>query len=121
MRAVTTLHFCNYTTLIVNINIWFYFLPDPCSDKLNSGSVACRVDPKTYKAFTFAPAESCPLTGKPICASNGQTYKSECHMEKTAKQNNLKLKMVSSGHCKEEGEFRSKRGWHRLPGARAGF
>ncbi|XP_056589728.1 agrin isoform X3 [Triplophysa dalaica] len=76
---------------------------DPCSDNINSGSVACRVDPKTYKPFTFAPAESCPPESTPICASNGQTYKSECHMDKTAKQNNLKLKKVSSGRCKEEG------------------
>ncbi|XP_057175891.1 agrin isoform X7 [Triplophysa rosa] len=86
-----------------NIRVHHQGRCDPCSVNLNSGSVACRVDPKTYKSFTFAPAESCPPESTPICASNGQTYKSECHMDKTAKQNNLKLKKVSSGRCKEEG------------------
>uniref|UniRef100_A0A671RYE7 Agrin n=1 Tax=Sinocyclocheilus anshuiensis TaxID=1608454 RepID=A0A671RYE7_9TELE len=76
---------------------------DPCSDTLNSLSVACRVNPKTYKQFTFAPADSCPPDSTLICASDGHTYYSECQMERTALQNNLELKKVSSGSCKEKG------------------
>ncbi len=92
---------------------------DPCSDTLNSLSVACRVNPKTYKQFTFAPANSCPPDSTPICASDGHTYNSECQMERTALQNNLELKKVSLGSCKEKGEFLLKQRCHRLPGAHA--
>uniref|UniRef100_A0A673LHA0 Agrin n=1 Tax=Sinocyclocheilus rhinocerous TaxID=307959 RepID=A0A673LHA0_9TELE len=86
-----------------NIRVHHQGRCDPCSDTLNSLSVACRVNPKTYKQFTFAPADSCPPDSTPICASDGHTYYSECQMERTALQNNLELKKVSSGSCKENG------------------
>ncbi|XP_016135597.1 agrin isoform X1 [Sinocyclocheilus grahami] len=85
-----------------NIRVHHQGRCDPCSDTLNSLSVACRVNPKTYKQFTFAPADSCPPDSTPICASDGHTYYSECQMERTALQNNLELKKVSSGSCKEK-------------------
>uniref|UniRef100_A0A673M1Y2 Agrin n=1 Tax=Sinocyclocheilus rhinocerous TaxID=307959 RepID=A0A673M1Y2_9TELE len=86
-----------------NIRVHHQGRCDPCSDTLNSLSVACRVNPKTYKQFTFAQADSCPPDSTPICASDGHTYDSECQMERTALQNNLELKKVSSGSCKEKG------------------
>uniref|UniRef100_A0A671PS38 Agrin n=1 Tax=Sinocyclocheilus anshuiensis TaxID=1608454 RepID=A0A671PS38_9TELE len=86
-----------------NIRVHHQGRCDPCSDTLNSLSVACRVNPKTYKQFTFAQADSCPPDSTPICASDGHTYDSECQMERIALQNNLELKKVSSGSCKEKG------------------
>uniref|UniRef100_A0A9J8BXG9 Agrin n=1 Tax=Cyprinus carpio carpio TaxID=630221 RepID=A0A9J8BXG9_CYPCA len=86
-----------------NIRVHHQGRCDPCSDTLNSLSMACRVNPKTYKQFTFAPADSCPPDSTPICASDGHTYDSECQMERTALQNNLELKKISSGSCKEKG------------------
>uniref|UniRef100_A0A8C1MZ08 Agrin n=1 Tax=Cyprinus carpio TaxID=7962 RepID=A0A8C1MZ08_CYPCA len=86
-----------------NIRVHHQGRCDPCSDTLNSLSMACRVNPKTYKQFTFAPADSCPPDNTPICASDGHTYDSECQMERTALQNNLELKKISSGSCKEKG------------------
>ncbi|XP_051515917.1 agrin-like isoform X3 [Myxocyprinus asiaticus] len=76
---------------------------DPCSYKDNSLNLACWVEPKTYKELTFTPPESCPPDRTPICASDGRTYKSECQMLRTAMQNNLELKKVSTGSCKVEG------------------
>ncbi|XP_067302342.1 agrin isoform X3 [Pseudorasbora parva] len=86
-----------------NIRVHHQGRCDPCSDTLNSLNVACRVIPKTYEQFTFSPADSCLPDTTPICASDGHTYDSECQMERTALQNNLELKMVYSGSCKEKG------------------
>lgn len=91
---------------------------DPCSDTLNIMREACRVNPKTYE-LTFLTADSCPPESTPICASDGHTYDSECQMERTALQNNLELKKVSSGSCKEKGEFLLEPSCHRLNGAHA--
>ncbi|XP_073794693.1 agrin isoform X35 [Danio rerio] len=86
-----------------NIRVHHQGRCDPCSDTLNSLSTACRVNPKTYQQITFAPAESCPPDEMPICASDGHTYESMCQMERTALKNNLELKKVSLGSCKEKG------------------
>uniref|UniRef100_A0A8C1I0U8 Agrin n=1 Tax=Cyprinus carpio carpio TaxID=630221 RepID=A0A8C1I0U8_CYPCA len=86
-----------------NIRVHHQGRCDPCSDTQNILSMGCRVNPKTYKQFTFAPADSCPPDNTPICASDGHTYDSECQMERMALQNNLELKKVYSGSCKEKG------------------
>ncbi|XP_073731354.1 agrin isoform X10 [Misgurnus anguillicaudatus] len=86
-------------TIQKNIRVHHKGRCDPCSD---SSSRGCRVDPKTYKQTTFATPDACP-PDTTICASDGKTYKSECEMKNTALQNNLKLKKVSLGNCKEEG------------------
>ncbi|XP_052397370.1 agrin isoform X3 [Carassius gibelio] len=85
-----------------NIRVHHQGRCDPCSDTLNIMREACRVNPKTYE-LTFLTADSCPPESTPICASDGHTYDSECQMERTALQNNLELKKVSSGNCKEKG------------------
>ncbi|XP_051947304.1 agrin-like isoform X2 [Xyrauchen texanus] len=86
-----------------NIRVHHQGRCDPCSDKENNLNFACHVEPKTYKKMTFAPPESCPPDPTPICASDGRTYKSKCQMLQTAMQNNLELKLVSTGSCKEGG------------------
>ncbi|TRZ02482.1 hypothetical protein DNTS_030304 [Danionella cerebrum] len=69
---------------------------DPCTD---TASVGCPLNPNGNSA----PPEPCPTDVEPICANDGNTYDSLCHMERSALQKNLKLKMVSSGSCKEKG------------------
>ncbi|XP_067228326.1 agrin isoform X1 [Chanodichthys erythropterus] len=86
-----------------NIRVHHQGRCDPCSDSLNNASVACRVNPKTYKQFTIYLSETCKPDTTPICGNDGRTYDSKCEMERTAQQNNLEIKKVYSGSCKEKG------------------
>nr|XP_046222264.1 LOW QUALITY PROTEIN: agrin-like [Oncorhynchus gorbuscha] len=75
---------------------------NPCKDSENSLNVACRVEPRTRQPLTFAPPESCPPVNEPLCASDSQTYESECHMTRTGMQKGIELRMIHPGSCKKQ-------------------
>ncbi|XP_045065333.1 agrin-like isoform X3 [Coregonus clupeaformis] len=75
---------------------------NPCKDSENSLNVACRVEPRTRQPLTFAPPESCPPVNEPLCASDGQTYGSECHMTRTGMQKGIELRKIHPGRCKKQ-------------------
>uniref|UniRef100_A0A4W5QM83 Agrin n=1 Tax=Hucho hucho TaxID=62062 RepID=A0A4W5QM83_9TELE len=77
---------------------------NPCKDSENSLNVACRVEPRTRQPLTFAPPESCPPVNEPLCASDSQTYESECHMTRTSMQKGIELRKIHPGRCKKQGE-----------------
>ncbi|XP_052338523.1 agrin-like isoform X4 [Oncorhynchus keta] len=75
---------------------------NPCKDSENSLNVACRVEPRTRQPLTFAPPESCPPVNEPLCASDSQTYESECHMTRTGMQKGIELRKIHPGSCKKQ-------------------
>ncbi|KAM6976940.1 agrin-like [Aplochiton taeniatus] len=72
---------------------------DPCKDH-NDLELSCRVEPRTQRPITFGPPDSCLPDQEPLCASNGHTYASQCHMERTALMRGLDLKKIHPGPCK---------------------
>lgn len=80
------------------------FFTDPCKDNDNSLNVMCRVEALTRQTLIFAPPESCPPANEPLCASDGQTYTSECAMSRTGMQKGVKLRKIHAGPCKKLGK-----------------
>uniref|UniRef100_A0A8D3CN64 Agrin n=1 Tax=Scophthalmus maximus TaxID=52904 RepID=A0A8D3CN64_SCOMX len=62
-----------------NIRVQYQGHCDPCKDSENSLSTMCR---------------------EPLCASDGQTYPSECAMTARGMQKGVKLKKVHAGRCR---------------------
>ncbi|KAM4563523.1 agrin isoform 3-T3 [Odontesthes bonariensis] len=83
-----------------NIRVQYPGLCDPCEDSENSLNVMCRVDLLTSKPFMVSLLESCPPGDEPLCASDGQTYPSECTMMATATQKGIKLRRIHTGQCR---------------------
>lgn len=77
---------------------------DPCKDSENSLSTMCRVETLTRQTLIFGLAESCPPEKEPLCASDGQTYPSECAMTARGMQKGVKLKKVHAGRCRRLGK-----------------
>ncbi|CAG6021111.1 unnamed protein product [Menidia menidia] len=59
-----------------------------------------RVDTISSKPIMVTPPESCPPDDEPLCASDGQTYPSECAMMATATQKGIKLRKIHAGQCR---------------------
>ncbi|KAM9752573.1 agrin isoform 6-T6 [Menidia menidia] len=83
-----------------NIREQFQGPCDPCKDSENSLNVLCRVDLLSSKPIMVTPPESCPPDDEPLCASDGQTYPSECAMMATATQKGIKLRKIHAGQCR---------------------
>ncbi|KAK6307937.1 hypothetical protein J4Q44_G00212080 [Coregonus suidteri] len=81
---------------------------NPCKDRENNLNVACRVEPRTHQPLTFPLPESCPPVNEPLCASDGQTYESECHMTRTGMQKGIELKKIHPGRCKKQEECKEE-------------
>lgn len=82
---------------------------DPCQgDSENSLNSMCRVEALTRQPQFFELPQSCPLDGEPLCASDGQTYPSECAMTSTGLQKGIKLRKVHSGRCRGLGMCNSQ-------------
>ncbi len=77
---------------------------DPCKDNANSLNTMCRVEAITRKPLFFGLPESCPPGGEPLCASDGETYPSECVMTSTGMQKGIKLRKIHAGRCRRLGE-----------------
>uniref|UniRef100_A0A8C9VEY1 Agrin n=1 Tax=Scleropages formosus TaxID=113540 RepID=A0A8C9VEY1_SCLFO len=75
---------------------------DPCSHNNMSG--ACRVEPGTRRMVTLPSPDSCPLDSNPLCASDGQTYSSDCQMRRVGLLKGITLRKVHSGPCKNKGK-----------------
>uniref|UniRef100_A0A8C8JEQ2 Agrin n=1 Tax=Oncorhynchus tshawytscha TaxID=74940 RepID=A0A8C8JEQ2_ONCTS len=78
---------------------------NPCKGLENNLNVACRVEPRTHRPLNIPRPESCPAVNEPLCASDGQTYESECHMKRTGMQKGIELKKIHPGRCKKQGEL----------------
>ncbi|XP_054637122.1 agrin isoform X1 [Dunckerocampus dactyliophorus] len=84
---------------------------DPCKDSENSLNTMCRVEALTRQPLVFSSPDSCPPASEPLCASDGQTYPSECAMKSTGLQKGVKLRKLHAGwcrrleECKEECRF----------------
>uniref|UniRef100_A0A3B4X205 Agrin n=1 Tax=Seriola lalandi dorsalis TaxID=1841481 RepID=A0A3B4X205_SERLL len=76
-----------------NIRVQYQGHCDPCKDSENSLSTMCRVETLTRNTLIFGLPESCPPGSEPLCASDGETYSSECAM--TAKG-------MQKEQCKED-------------------
>ncbi|KAF0036732.1 hypothetical protein F2P81_012044 [Scophthalmus maximus] len=83
-----------------NIRVQYQGHCDPCKDSENSLSTMCRVETLTRQTLIFGLAESCPPEKEPLCASDGQTYPSECAMTARGMQKGVKLKKVHAGRCR---------------------
>uniref|UniRef100_A0A8C7JPP4 Agrin n=1 Tax=Oncorhynchus kisutch TaxID=8019 RepID=A0A8C7JPP4_ONCKI len=81
---------------------------NPCKGLENNLNVACRVEPRTHQPLNIPRPESCPAVNEPLCASDGQTYESECHMKRTGMQKGIELKKIHPGRCKKQGEEECK-------------
>ncbi|XP_038579256.1 agrin isoform X4 [Micropterus salmoides] len=82
-----------------NIRVQYQGHCDPCKDNENSLNTMCRVEALTRQPLIFGPPSSCPPANEPLCASDGQTYPSECAMTATAMQKSIKLKKIHAGRC----------------------
>ncbi|XP_045913261.1 agrin isoform X1 [Micropterus dolomieu] len=82
-----------------NIRVQYQGHCDPCKDNENSLNTMCRVEALTRQPLIFGSPSSCPPANEPLCASDGQTYPSECAMTATAMQKNIKLKKIHAGRC----------------------
>ena len=76
---------------------------DPCRSKVcNQNEICVRSSDDTALC-------QCPICQKnsggdtPVCADNGQTFASECHMKKFVceKKNTIELNVFESGPCGE--------------------
>uniref|UniRef100_A0A3P8V635 Agrin n=1 Tax=Cynoglossus semilaevis TaxID=244447 RepID=A0A3P8V635_CYNSE len=73
---------------------------DPCRDSENSLNTQCRVEPLTRQPQVYSVPGSCPPDSEPLCASDGQTYTSECAMMAMSLQKGVKLKKIHKGKCR---------------------
>ncbi|XP_072771994.1 agrin isoform X1 [Nerophis lumbriciformis] len=74
---------------------------DPCKDSENSLNTMCRVEALTRRPHVFGSPDSCPPAGEPLCASDGQTYPSNCAMKATGLQKGVKLRKLHAGWCRK--------------------
>uniref|UniRef100_A0AAQ6ALU0 Agrin n=1 Tax=Amphiprion ocellaris TaxID=80972 RepID=A0AAQ6ALU0_AMPOC len=84
-----------------NIRVQYQGHCDPCKDSENSLNIMCWVEALTRQPLMFGPPESCPPNNEPLCASDGQTYPSECVMTATGLQKGIKLKKIHGGQCRQ--------------------
>uniref|UniRef100_A0A3Q1HLV5 Agrin n=1 Tax=Acanthochromis polyacanthus TaxID=80966 RepID=A0A3Q1HLV5_9TELE len=91
-------HACNNQR---NIRVQYQGRCDPCKDSENSLNAMCWVEAVTRQPLRFGPPESCPPNNEPLCASDGQTYPSECAMTATGFQKGIKLKKIHAGQCRK--------------------
>lgn len=77
---------------------------DPCKDSENSVNTMCRVEALTRQPLLFGLPESCPPGSEPLCASDGQTYPSECAMTSSGMQKGIKLRKIHAGRCRKMGK-----------------
>lgn len=64
----------------------------------------CRVEAITRQPLLFGLPESCTSDDEPLCASDGQTYNSECAMRSTGLQKGIKLRKIHAGRCRRLGK-----------------
>ena len=64
----------------------------------------CRVETHTRQTLIFDLPESCPPGIEPLCASDGQTYPSECAMTARGVQKGIKLRKIHTGRCRRLGK-----------------
>ncbi|XP_073327034.1 agrin-like [Pagrus major] len=83
-----------------NIRVQYQGPCDPCKDNENSLSQMCRVEAITRQPLRFGLPESCALDDEPLCASDGQTYPSECAMRSTGLQKGIRLRKIHAGRCR---------------------
>ncbi|XP_034029246.1 agrin [Thalassophryne amazonica] len=84
-----------------NIRVQYQGPCDPCKDTDNNVNVMCRVEALTRHTLIFALPESCPSINEPLCASDGQTYASECVMRATGMQKGINLRKIHKGPCRK--------------------
>uniref|UniRef100_A0A3P8SG21 Agrin n=1 Tax=Amphiprion percula TaxID=161767 RepID=A0A3P8SG21_AMPPE len=84
-----------------NIRVQYQGHCDPCKDSENSLNIMCWVEALTRQPLMFGPPESCLPNNEPLCASDGQTYPSECVMTATGLQKGIKLKKIHGGQCRQ--------------------
>jgi len=77
---------------------------DPCKDSENSLNTMCRVETLTRNTLIFGLPESCPPGNEPLCASDGETYPSECAMTARGMQKGIKLRKIHAGRCRRLGK-----------------
>uniref|UniRef100_A0A3Q3XBV2 Agrin n=1 Tax=Mola mola TaxID=94237 RepID=A0A3Q3XBV2_MOLML len=86
-----------------NIRVQYQGNCDPCKDNENSLNTMCWVEALTRQPLLFGLPESCPPGNEPLCASDGQTYPSECAMTSTGMQKGIRLRRIHGGQeCKDE-------------------
>ncbi|XP_031724780.1 agrin isoform X9 [Anarrhichthys ocellatus] len=83
-----------------NIRVQYQGPCDPCKDNENSLNTMCRVEALTRQIQIYNLPESCNPGNEPLCASNGQTYPSECAMAATGMQKGIKLRKIHAGRCR---------------------
>ncbi|XP_061623301.1 agrin isoform X4 [Phyllopteryx taeniolatus] len=94
-----------------NIRVQHQGQCDPCKDSENSLNTMCRVEALTRQPLVFGLPESCLPASEPLCASDGETYPSDCAMRATSLQKGIKLRKIHGGwcrrleECKEECRF----------------
>ena len=78
------------------ILLWFICSLDACSFHECKSYQDCVVNNNAAKCQC---PRKCPSTNKPVCASNGKSYKSECYMRVKACKNKKDLVVVRKGNC----------------------
>nr|XP_054602129.1 agrin isoform X4 [Nothobranchius furzeri] len=90
-----------------NIRVQYQGHCDPCKDMRNSLNTICRAEASTRQPQFFSLPEACPPADE-LCASNGQTYKSECAMTASGIQKDVKLRRVHAGQCRSKEDCTEK-------------
>lgn len=68
---------------------------------VDCNGVQCKYGSECVQGQCVCP-QICPKEHAPVCASDGNTYKTKCEMRKEACRLNRDLKMVRSGSCNDD-------------------
>ncbi|VDO98563.1 unnamed protein product [Soboliphyme baturini] len=80
-----------------DIKVKYIGLCDPCAHVTCPDGTICKLD--SLRQPVCRCSEQCPLTIRPVCASNGKTYQNECFMAVDACKSNVDLRMIYEGTC----------------------
>lgn len=63
--------------------------------------VSCKNGAHCENGQCVCPSSCAETVNEPICANDGQTYRNECEMRKTACNNDIDLSKLFYGQCDE--------------------
>ena len=96
-HSINSSTYATFSSFFQEVYIYVLF-SDKCSSHKCKTYEQCKI--QNDKPVCVCPT-NCPSTSDPVCASNGKTYSSECHMRVQACNVNTRLTVLRKGKCGE--------------------